>query len=175
MAREKLEEPHPVDIHVGRRVQEKRLGLGLTQSALARALGVSFQQVQKYEKGTNRVSASKLFEMADFMKVEIPYFFSGFRVAQAGVGEEEAPAFDHEPRMTKHSVEIARLAPHLPLRNQKLILDMMREMLGLETTEICAELGITPNNCHVTLHRARTGLRACLEGHWFTPGARPSC
>jgi hypothetical protein len=64
------------------------------------------------------------------MKVEIPYFFSGFRVAQAGVGEEEAPAFDHEPRMTKHSVEIARLAPHLPLRNQKLILDMIREMLG---------------------------------------------
>jgi transcriptional regulator with XRE-family HTH domain len=130
MAREKLEEPHPVDIHVGRRVQEKRLGLGLTQSALARALGVSFQQVQKYEKGTNRVSASKLFEMADFMKVEIPYFFSGFRAAQAGVGEEEAAAFDHEPRMTKHSVEIARLAPHLPLRNQKLILDMIREMLG---------------------------------------------
>ena len=64
MAREKLEEPHPVDIHVGRRVQEKRLGLGLTQSALARALGVSFQQVQKYEKGTNRVSASMLVRIA---------------------------------------------------------------------------------------------------------------
>jgi hypothetical protein len=49
---------------------------------------------------------------------------------EQGVGEEEAPAFDHEPRMTKHSVEIARLAPHLPLRNQKMILDMIREMLG---------------------------------------------
>ena len=77
MAREKDEDPHPVDRHVGRRVQEKRLDLGLTQTALAKAVGVSFQQVQKYEKGTNRVSASKLFEMADFMKVGIPFFFDG--------------------------------------------------------------------------------------------------
>jgi len=130
MAREKLEEPHPVDRHVGRRVQEKRLDLGLTQTALARAVGVSFQQVQKYEKGANRVSASKLFEMAEFMKVDIPFFFQGFHDAQPGVGEEEAPGFDHEHKPPNHSVEIARLAPRLPARNQKLILDMMREMLG---------------------------------------------
>ena len=62
---------------------------------------------------------------------------------------------------------------HLPANVARIF--MMREMLGLETTEICAELGITPNNCHVTLHRARAGLRACLEGHWFTPGEHPSC
>jgi transcriptional regulator with XRE-family HTH domain len=130
MARDKTEEPHPVDRHVGRRVQEKRLDLGLTQTALARAVGVSFQQVQKYEKGTNRVSASKLFEMAEFMKVEIPFFFQGFKDAQPGLGEEETAGFDHQHRPTKQSVEIARLAPLLPLRNQKLILDMMREMCG---------------------------------------------
>ncbi|WP_395944208.1 helix-turn-helix domain-containing protein [Brevundimonas sp.] len=130
MAREKIEEPHPVDRHVGRRVQEKRLGLGLTQTALARAVGVSFQQVQKYEKGTNRVSASKLYEIAEFMKVDIPFFFIGFNGARPGLGEEETPAFDHDHKATKHSVEIARLAPRLPARNQKLVLDMMREMLG---------------------------------------------
>jgi transcriptional regulator with XRE-family HTH domain len=130
MARDKTEQPHAVDRHVGRRVQEKRLDLGLTQSALARAVGVSFQQVQKYEKGTNRVSASKLFEMAEFMKVEIPFFFQGLQASQPGVAEEDASAFDHEHKMTKQSVEIARLAPLLPLRNQKLILDMMREMSG---------------------------------------------
>lgn len=129
MTREKLEEPHPVDVHVGRRVQERRLGLGLTQSALARALGVSFQQVQKYEKGANRVSASKLFEIAGFMDVEIPFFFQGFD-AQPGVGEEAGSGFAHEHRPTKQSLEIARLAPRLPPRNQKLILDMMKEMLG---------------------------------------------
>ena len=129
MAREKDEDPHPVDRHVGRRVQEKRLDLGLTQTALAKAVGVSFQQVQKYEKGTNRVSASKLFEMAEFMKVGIPFFFDGYTSATVGVAEE-APAFDHEHRPTKTSVEITRLAPRLPARKQKLILDMMRDMLG---------------------------------------------
>ena len=131
MARDKDEDPHPVDRHVGRRVQEKRLDLGLTQTALAKAVGVSFQQVQKYEKGTNRVSASKLFEMADFMKVGIPFFFDGYGGASVGVAEE-APAFDHEHRPTKTSVEITRLAPRLPPRKQKLILDMMRDMLGDE-------------------------------------------
>ncbi|MEN5362204.1 helix-turn-helix domain-containing protein [Brevundimonas intermedia] len=133
MARDKDEDPHPVDRHVGRRVQEKRLDLGLTQTALAKAVGVSFQQVQKYEKGTNRVSASKLFEMADFMKVGIPFFFDGYGGASVGVAEE-APAFDHEHRPTKTSVEITRLAPRLPPRKQKLILDMMRDMLGDEET-----------------------------------------
>lgn len=142
MTRDKIEEPHPVDRHVGRRVQEKRLGLGLTQTELARAVGVSFQQVQKYEKGANRVSASKLFEMAEFMKVDIPYFFQGFgeqRGDAFSVGEGDGPGFEHAPpsprdtpldRPTKHSVEIARLASRLPARNQKLILDMIREMLG---------------------------------------------
>lgn len=62
---------------------------------------------------------------------------------------------------------------HLPANVARIF--MMREMLGLETTEICTELGITTNNCHVILHRARAGLRGCLEGHWFTPGERPSC
>ena len=134
MAREKDEDPHPVDRHVGRRVQEKRLDLGLTQTALAKAVGVSFQQVQTYEKGTNRVSASKLFEMAEFMKVGIPFFFDGYSSATVGVAEE-APAFDHEHRPTKTSVEITRLAPRLPARKQKLILDMMRDMLGDDETQ----------------------------------------
>jgi transcriptional regulator with XRE-family HTH domain len=135
MAREKDEEPHPVDRHVGRRVQEKRLDLGLTQTALAKAVGVSFQQVQKYEKGANRVSASKLFEIADFMKVDIPFFFNGYSGAPVGVAEEAVSAFDHEHRPTKNSVEITRLAPRLPPRKQKLVLDMMRDMLGDEETQ----------------------------------------
>ena len=62
---------------------------------------------------------------------------------------------------------------HLPARIARVF--MMREMLDFETTEICAQLGISTNNCHVILHRARTSLRACLEGHWFSPGERPTC
>lgn len=129
MAREKDEDPHPVDRHVGRRVQEKRLDLGLTQTALAKAVGVSFQQVQKYEKGTNRVSASKLFEMAEFMQVGIPFFFEGFLQAQPGVAETPSSRFVHDYPTTKHSVEIARLAPRLPARKQKAVVQIMREML----------------------------------------------
>ncbi|WP_288759434.1 helix-turn-helix transcriptional regulator [uncultured Brevundimonas sp.] len=129
MARgEDTQDPHPVDRHVGRRVQEKRLGLGLSQTALGKAVGVSFQQMQKYEKGQNRISASKLFEIADFLNVDIPYFFDGYS-SRPGLAEETAPAFDHDHPATRQSLEIARLAPQLPLRKQKLILEMMREML----------------------------------------------
>ncbi len=69
--------PHPVDIHVGRRIAEKRLALGYNQSELGRALGLTFQQIQKYEKGTNRVSASKLWLISQFLKIDLPYFFEG--------------------------------------------------------------------------------------------------
>ena len=135
MAREKDEDPHPVDRHVGRRVQEKRLDLGLTQTALAKAVGVSFQQVQKYEKGTNRVSASKLFEIALFMKEEIAFFFDGVPLRQPGLSEAAAPGFDHDFPATRHTIEIARLAPQLPVRKQKLVLEMIREMAGVAPTE----------------------------------------
>lgn len=128
MAREKDEETHPVDRHVGRQVQAKRLGLGLTQTALAKAVGVSFQQVQKYEKGANRISASKLFEIARFMDVSIPFFFEGLADAQLGMAEE-GPAFEHDLPHTKQSLEIAKLAPRLPLRKQKAVVQLMREML----------------------------------------------
>lgn len=129
MARSGEEDIHPVDRHVGRRVQEKRLGLGLSQTALAQAVGVSFQQVQKYEKGTNRVSASKLFEIAEFMREEIAFFFDGYSSRRPGLAEETAPVFEHDFPMTKHSLEISKLAPRLPLRKQKAVVQIMREML----------------------------------------------
>lgn len=128
MARgEGKKDPHPIDRHVGRRVHEKRLGSGLSQTALGKAVGVSFQQMQKYEKGQNRISASKLFEIAEFLNVGIPYFFEGYS-SRSGVAEEAA-AFDHDHPATRQSLEIARMAPQLPLRKQKLILEMMKEML----------------------------------------------
>jgi len=62
---------------------------------------------------------------------------------------------------------------HLPENTARVF--MMREMLGLETAEICAQLGITPNNCNVILHRARTRLRGCLESNWFIEGGYRTC
>lgn len=67
--------PDPIDIHVGGRVRERRRELKLSQSDLARSLGITFQQVQKYERGANRVSASKLHATAAVLQVGIDYFF----------------------------------------------------------------------------------------------------
>ncbi len=68
-------EPHPIDRHVGNRMRRRRRELGVTQTALAERLGVSFQQVQKYEHGVNRMSASRLYEVACALRVPIDYFF----------------------------------------------------------------------------------------------------
>lgn len=69
--------PDPVDKHVGSRVRMRRLMLGMSQGGLADQLGLTFQQVQKYEKGTNRISASRLQEMCHILQVPVPFFFDG--------------------------------------------------------------------------------------------------
>ncbi len=68
-----------VDDHVGRRVRERRLALGMSQEKLADALGISFQQIQKYEIGFNRVAASRLWDIAKALEVDIGYFFEGIQ------------------------------------------------------------------------------------------------
>lgn len=68
--------PHPIDVHVGKRVRMRRLLLGMNQPTLANVLGVTFQQLQKYERGANRVSASRLAAIAEALRVPISYFFA---------------------------------------------------------------------------------------------------
>jgi transcriptional regulator with XRE-family HTH domain len=70
--------PHPIDVHVGSRIRLQRIMRGLTQSDLAKLLGISFQSVQKYERGENRVSASRLHEFSRVLGVGEQYFFDGF-------------------------------------------------------------------------------------------------
>lgn len=131
MARGKGDDgPHLVDRHVGKRVEARRKSLGYSQSQLGAALGLTFQQIQKYEKGANRVSASKLWEIAQFFKVDTGYFFEGLTEAASGMAESDTVSFDHDFPVTRQSQEIARLAPRLSLRQQKIVLDMIREMLG---------------------------------------------
>lgn len=107
--------PHPVDVYVGIRLRTLRTQRRLSQTALADNLGITFQQIQKYERGVNRVSASKLFEMAEFLEVSIVYFFEGApgsRHSQAGAPSIDADAYgrlmkvDGGPRLAEHFPQI---------------------------------------------------------------------
>lgn len=83
------EEIHPVDIEVGANVRLRRKAMGVSQQDLAKALGVSFQQVQKYERGTNRISASRLYDIAACLGVNVEYFFDGLPANNAPIVTED--------------------------------------------------------------------------------------
>lgn len=76
--------PNPIDRHIGSRVRSRRVMLGMSQEKLADALGLTFQQVQKYEKGVNRVGASRLLQIAGILDVGIDFFFEGIPGLRAG-------------------------------------------------------------------------------------------
>ena len=70
---------HLVDVHVGKRIRQRRWLVGMTQQKLAECVGIKFQQIQKYETGSNRVSASRLWDIADALDVEVSFFFEGLK------------------------------------------------------------------------------------------------
>lgn len=73
---------HPVDVHVGKRIRQRRWLTGMTQQQLAQKVGIKFQQIQKYETGANRVSASRLWDIADALEVPVSFFFEGIEAAE---------------------------------------------------------------------------------------------
>ena len=102
--------PHPVDRHAGGRVRMRRMILGMSQEKLGEALGVTFQQVQKYEKGTNRISASRLQQMAAVLGVPVQFFFEGApRVSSQGSsGGDAAPGYVADFLSTSEGVQLTR-------------------------------------------------------------------
>jgi len=89
--------PNPIDVHVGNRVRMRRMLIGMSQERLGKELGLTFQQVQKYEKGTNRISASRLYRIAQILGVPVQYFFEDLPQSVAGPAPAEgmAEARDH--------------------------------------------------------------------------------
>lgn len=88
---------NPVDIHVGKRLRLKRTILGMSQEELAKNLGITFQQVQKYEKGVNRIGSSRLFDIAQVLGVPVSFFFDEYGDNNPIYGfAEEAEKFEHE-------------------------------------------------------------------------------
>ena len=88
---EREHRPSPIDVHVGGRVRLRRTLLGMSPEKLGDALGLTFQQVQKYERGANRISASKLFEAARFLKAPVAYFYEGLGRPEDPDAEESTP------------------------------------------------------------------------------------
>jgi len=104
--------PDPIDVHVGSRIRNRRLFLGMNQDSLAKAIGLTFQQVQKYEGGSNRVSASRLKAVAEILAVPVSYFYEGLAASGA---EEPAELRDRRERMQRpETIELVRLYYRIP-------------------------------------------------------------
>lgn len=105
---------HPVDFHVGRRLRERRMAQSITQADLGGDLGISAQQVQKYENGQNRISASKLFEVARRLGTTVSWFFEGLDDSPAAGFVEAAAPFDPAPSQHSQTRELIAAFRALP-------------------------------------------------------------
>ncbi len=107
--------PSPVDVHVGARLRQRRTLLGMSQTTLGDAIGLTFQQVQKYEKGSNRISASRLFALTRVFDVPIEFFFDDMPTAvaasspaQGGGRTKKPPRYEPDPMATRETLELVR-------------------------------------------------------------------
>lgn len=112
--------PNPIDLHVGARVRLRRKMLGVSQEGLADSIDLTFQQVQKYERGANRISASKLYEIAQVLKVRVQYFFDGYQDEGDGASEDGTD-LSHERQVdaflaTPEGIELAESFPKIRRR-----------------------------------------------------------
>jgi transcriptional regulator with XRE-family HTH domain len=126
--------PDPVDVHVGTRLRQRRTLLGMSQEKLAVAVGVSFQQIQKYERGANRVSASRLHQLTRILNVPVGYFFEGMADAPSN-GAAAHPAHDGEMVASRETLELVRAYYRIedPAVRRRLV-DLLRS-LGPDASE----------------------------------------
>ena len=113
---------HPVDVHVGKRIRHRRWMVGMTQQQLADSVGIKFQQIQKYETGMNRVSASRLWDIARTLGVQIGFFFEGL----AGEGASDAGAGNADILANKEAMELVRAYYAIPEAQRKRLFDLAR-------------------------------------------------
>src|ERR671917_1916562 len=110
--RPKVETPNPVDVRVGARLRLRRNMLGLSQEKLGEAIGVTFQQVQKYERGANRIGASRLHELSRVLDVPVSFFFDDTDPVRApamgGFAEPPAEVFEADPLREQETIELLR-------------------------------------------------------------------
>jgi transcriptional regulator with XRE-family HTH domain len=127
--------PNPIDVHVGLQVRLRRKELKISQEKLAEALGLTFQQVQKYERGANRISASKLFEIARALHVPIGWFFEGLSdpTSDSSVARGGETPFAHSFLTTQEGIDLANLFPKVSRRRvRRRLVDLVRAMVEEE-------------------------------------------
>jgi transcriptional regulator with XRE-family HTH domain len=116
-----------IDLHLGKRLRRRRRLLGLTQQQLAVAVGIRFQQIQKYECGANRISAARLWQLAEALEVPVSYFYDGLAEVQA-----RAEQLNGEPRegmmARKETIDLIRAYYQLGERPRRRLLDLAKSL-----------------------------------------------
>lgn len=128
--------PNPVDKHVGSRVRMRRIMLGMSQEKLGEALGLTFQQIQKYEKGTNRVGASRLQQIADILQVPVSFLFEGAPEANsraAGFSESPSTGYISDFLATSEGLALTRAFTRIPdARLRRSIVELVEQIAARE-------------------------------------------
>lgn len=114
--------------HLGKKLRLRRTSLGLTQTQVAKAINVTFQQIQKYEKGTNGVSSARLLQLANFLKVPIKYFFEDFQDFNNQSNQDSS----HTSHEATNVSEIMKAINNLSSQDKKQILDILRNQIGIQ-------------------------------------------
>jgi transcriptional regulator with XRE-family HTH domain len=130
--------PNPVDKYVGSRVRMRRIMLGMSQEKLGEMLGLTFQQVQKYEKGTNRVGASRLQQIADALQVPVSFMFEGAPGSAPADGLREAPSPGYVSDFLATSDGLALTRAFTRIKNAKIrrsIVDLVEQIAAQESSD----------------------------------------
>ena len=114
---------HPVDVHVGKRIRHRRWLIGKTQQQLAEQVGIKFQQIQKYETGANRVSASRLWDISDALDVQVSFFFEGWDDAGKSGGKSAVP---DDLMGDKEALDLVRSYYAIPENQRRRLFELAR-------------------------------------------------
>ncbi|WP_417244613.1 helix-turn-helix domain-containing protein [Celeribacter sp.] len=119
---------HPVDVHVGKRIRHRRWMVGMTQQQLAEKVGIKFQQIQKYETGMNRVSASRLWDIAESLSVPVAFFFEGMEpsVSDHMVAQSEGVNVPADILADKEALELVRSYYAIPENQRRRLFELAR-------------------------------------------------
>ncbi|MEP0321640.1 helix-turn-helix domain-containing protein [Bauldia litoralis] len=128
--------PNPIDIHVGSRVRLRRMMLGMSQEKLGESLGITFQQIQKYEKGTNRIGASRLQNIARVLSVPVSFFFEdapGGEPEAGGMAEQQSASYVVDFLSSSEGIQLNKA--FVTIKDAKLrrkVIDLVRAIAGSE-------------------------------------------